>query len=342
METSDHANDMTRRRAIRIIGAGAGITLAGLSLGARAGGDWRRWEGGVMGASASIDLHARDGRAGARLIALCLTELRRLEAVFSLHRSQSALNRLNAAGKLAHAPRELIDLIGHCRAINSATAGAFDVTVQPLWRLYADHFAAGNAPRSGPPAVEIGRALALVDLDAVRAEGRSVWFARPGMALTFNGIAQGYIADRIAAVLRRRGIDRVLVDMGEIVARGRDRDNRPWRVGLLDPRRELEIAHTVALSDQALATSGGYGLRFDTGGRFHHLLDPRTGLSPQYHLAVSVTAPDATLADGLSTAFSAMPERDIAAVLARFPDAGALITRRDGTVRRLGAFAASV
>ena len=127
------------------------------------------------------------------------------------------------------------------------------------------------------------------------------------MAITLNGIAQGYITDRIVDILREAGIDRSLVDMGETRAMGDRPDGGPWIVGLEDPIHSGRVAQRIEIENQAVATSGGYGTQFDAAGHFNHLFDPATGGTSWRYLSVSVVAPTATVADALSTAFSLMP-----------------------------------
>ena len=155
------------------------------------------------------------------------------------------------------------------------------------------------------------------------------------MAVTLNGIAQGYVTDRVAERLKAEGMDRVLVDMGEIRALGHHPAGRPWTVGLTDPANEARTMETLDVADVAVATSGGYGTLFDPAGRFTHLFDPANGGCAREWLAVTVLAPDATTADALSTALSVVPEDRARTILNRFPGVSARFTRRDGSVLAL-------
>lgn len=150
-------------------------------------------------------------------------------------------------------------------------------------------------------------ALALVGHAGVELDARSIRFHRVGMQLTLNGIAQGYITDRIAELLLNCGIERALVDMGEIKALGDRPGGGPWEVGLEDPASPERITQTLPIRNLAVATSGGYGTRFDPAGHFNHIFDPANGMTSSRYLSVSVVAPRATDADALSTAFSLMP-----------------------------------
>ena len=322
-----------RRRALTITAAAAGAWLLpwpGSGPGAGAAQTLRRWRGVALGARAEILLYHRDRDAADRLIAACLSEIARLERVFSLYRADSALCALNRDGALAFPPMDLVRLLADARRFSGLTDGAFDVTVQPLWRLYADHFSRPGADPGGPGAAAVARARALVDYAALSVASDRIAFARPGMAVTLNGIAQGYITDRVADLLRRGGIERVLVSLGETRGLGRHPDGRAWRVGLADPRDPGRSAETIEIEDRAVATSGGYGTRFDAAGRHHHLFDPRTGRSSNRYLSVSVIAPTATTADALSTALTAMPVSQAQGVLDAAGRATALFTTGSG------------
>lgn len=298
-----------RRRFLTIL-AGAGT---GLALGGTAPASAARWQGVALGARATIVL---DHPEADRLIARARAEIARLEAVFSLHRLDSALAQLNRAGSLDGPPFELVELLALAGAVHEATGGAFDPTVQPLWALHAEHAAAGTEP--GPAAIAAARRA--VGFDGVRIAPDRIAFARPGMALTLNGIAQGYIADRVAALLAAKGLPGALIDTGEIRALGTRPDGTEWTVGLADGAGG--VAERIRLRDRAVATSAPLGTVLDPAGRTGHIIDPRSGRPGGLWQSVSVTAPRAALADGLSTAFCLLPRADIAAVLRRFPEAG--------------------
>ena len=311
--------ESTRRRFIAIAAAAAGLPLA--AVGARAEtAPLHRWSGIALGAAAEIVLHDPDAARARRLIARCVAEIDRLEDAFSLYRPESAVSRLNRDGRLAAPPLELVALLAEARSYSERTEGAFDITVQPLWRLYAEHFAQPGADARGPAEAARTSAQALVDYRAIEIEPAAIRFARPGMAITLNGIAQGYITDRVATLLQDAGMGDVLLDIGETRALGRHPEGRPWRVGLRRAAAPETLARTVALADRAVATSAGIASPFDASGRHHHLFDPATGRPALGTGQVSVIAPRATMADALSTALAVVPPAHSAAYAARFPE----------------------
>ncbi|ATX65593.1 FAD:protein FMN transferase [Roseinatronobacter bogoriensis] len=294
----------SRRRFLTIAAA---ASVAGLP--ARAA-SVTRWQGVALGANASIHLAHPEAD---RIIAKALAEIARLEQVFSLHRPDSALVKLNAAGHLAAPPFELLDCLGICAAVHTASGGAFDATVQPLWALHARSYAKGHAPREA----EIMATLPLVGWDAVQISAAEINFTRPGMALTLNGVAQGVIADRVADLLAREGLSDILVNAGEFRALGGHPNGGSWPIRLDDTGKT-----PVPLRNRALASSGPLGTVFDEAGRAGHILDPRTGHpSATKWKLISVTDPRAGLADALSTAACLLSRTEVDRMMAVFPTA---------------------
>ena len=325
----------SRRRVLGILAAAPGLALPGAGVAGEA--PLVTWRGPVLGALGRISLHYPNRATAERLIAAALAEIRQLEAMFSLWRDDSLLSVLNRRGVLAAPPPEMVELLARARAVAELTGGAFDPTVQPLWTLYAAHFGAPGADPAGPPAAALEAALTLVGHRHLHVSPDRIALARRGMALTLNGIAQGYITDRVVALLRAGGIAHTLVDLGEARALGQNPAGRPWRAALTDPAVPVRVWGEIALRDRALASSSDGGFVFDRTGRFTHLLDPRTGRSPRRCRALSVLAPDATLADALSTGFALMPERAIMEVLAPLPGVEVRLLRGDGTTKRMAA-----
>ena len=297
---------VSRRRFIGIVGAAAGMTLSP-ALGATKS-SIHRWNGAAMGAKATIEIIHSDANEAHRVIDLAISEIERLENIFSLYRAETSVSRLNRDGRLIAPPLELVDLLTRASAVSAMSGGAFDVTVQPLWARYRDHFSANPGATALPAVDDI---LPLVDWRAVRSDGEAITFDRLGMAITPNGIAQGYVTDCVADILRRNHIDAVALNLGEVLTMGHRSDGRDWQVGISDPEEPARIAGRIACSNRAVATSGGYGTLFDHAQHYSHLLDPRTGRTAPIERGVSVVADSACLADAWSTAFALMDSASI-------------------------------
>jgi thiamine biosynthesis lipoprotein len=325
----------SRRRALTVIAAAAGVPFLA------SGSPTERvpafeWRGRALGAEARLLLAHPDGTAARRVIARCLDEVARLERIFSLHLSGSEIATLNRTGRLDAASHDFRIVLAEAQRCSEVSRGAFDVTVQPLWQLYAAHFAAHPDDVAGPPVDRIEAVRVLVDYRAVARDRARVRFLRPGMAVTLNGIAQGYITDRVADLLREAGFASVLVQLGETVAGAPRSERGPWRVGIPDPFAPGRMIETIDAVDVAIATSSGRATSFDAAGRHHHLFDPTTGRSADRWASVSVVAPRATTADALSTALAVSPAAIVTDLL-RGADAAALFVAADGSRRWLRA-----
>ena len=292
----------TRRRAISLFAVSAGLAGAGLSAATDfirddKGVSLFRWQGRALGASANLLFaHERPGAATA-IAERVVCEIERLERIFSLYRPDSALARLNGDGHLRQPPLELVELLSRARQWSLLTGGVFDVTVQPLWNLHRRAREGGAAP----DARTLAAARSLIDYRALEIERSRIAFARPGMAVTLNGIAQGYVTDRVADLLSAEGLKDVLIDLGEIRTLGSHPDGRAWQIGLRPKTSALSSMGRLKMRDQAVASSGKTDAKDATNS--HHF-DPKTGAAVTSPRSVSVIAARATDADALSTALA--------------------------------------
>ncbi len=246
------------------------------------------WEGVALGARATLRLAHPDATEISKRVA---TEISRLEDIFSLYRSESALSRLNRNQVLVSPPFDLLECLSLAGAAHGASDGLFDPTIQPLWACYGD--AAMNGTLPDQQAVEAARAL--TGWDRVTLDAATVTMD-PGMALSLNGIAQGYIADRVADMLRAEGLNDILINTGEFRALGTQPDGQAWPV-------KLTSGGTVPLVSRALATSAPLGTTFGQDAQVGHILDPRSGLPCAAQWSeITVSANTAAAADALSTA----------------------------------------
>jgi thiamine biosynthesis lipoprotein len=296
---------LTRRRFL--------LAAVATSLLGRVRAEHWEWRGSALGAEARIVLTGARDQAEAALSDV-VAEIERLEDIFSLHRANSQLCRLNATGVLDAPARDLSDVLAASARWKRLTGGAFDPAVQPLWR----HWAEGAAEPQHKVLEQVQAAK--IDLAAGRIA------ISPGAALTLNGIAQGTVADRVAALLSRHGFTAPLIDTGEMRLPGPER--RP--VDLPDAGLRLLLA------EAAVATSAPAALSFEPTGRRHHLFEPSSGDSPGWWRSVTVVAPTAEAADALSTGFAVSTPEMIGDLTASLTDVTVIATSRLGTTRAFG------
>jgi len=322
----------SRRKFVTITAAAAGVGL--LPFGTSRGEEHAlllEWQGVSLGSVATIRLYHPDREEGQRLINRVVAEARRLETIFTLYEKNSVLCDLNRRGVLVAPPPELVDILQQCDRAWHVTEGVFDPTVQPLWTCYYEHFAEAGET-SPPPAEVLARSLQRVGWPKVKVSRDKIVFETSGMALTLNGIAQGYITDRVVALLREAGLESCLVDMGEIRAIGTHADGKLWNAVLQGPIDTGKQPMTIDLVNKAVATSAASGFQFDKSGRSNHIFNPVTGRCADPARALSVVTDTAAFADALSTACALMDNEQIVKLLKRANGARAFVSTAAGTV----------
>lgn len=186
--------------------------------------------------------------------------------------------------------------------------GRFDITVGPLvnlWDIGSDN------PRV-PPEEQISLSLQHINYKDILLdkENYSIMLKKPGMAIDLGAIAKGYAADEAVRILKEKGINTAIVDLGgNVYALGKKPNGKPWRVGIQNPDSNRgQVFATVMVSDKTLVTSGPYERFFEKDGkRYHHILDPHSGYPVENGLvSVTIISDSSIEADSLSTAVFAM------------------------------------
>ena len=217
--------------------------------------------------------------------------------------------------------------------------GIFNPAIRPVLKLW------GFGPHTGekrvPAATELSNALALSDSALVEFDSalKAVHFKKQGVALDFNGIAQGFATERAAEKLCKLGITSALVESGggEFALIGRKRGTEPFRIGIHKPSKGASRKDAIAVFlayDVSFATSGDYEKFFTANGRrYSHLIDPRTGApkdGPQ--CSVTVIGESCTLCDALATACAILPAIEALDLIARVPGYEVIIAQQAADV----------
>lgn len=256
----------------------------------------------LMGTTVNLTLVGVRGSRARKVISHAMNTMETLESVLSRHRPDSQLSLLNQQGNLSHSHPALKDVVLKALEISSLTNGAFDITIKPLVDLYQQVY---KDNQQLPDQRRIQQALSLVNYRQVTVENSRIHFGRPGMEITLDGIAKGYIVDQARHSLLDQGISRVLVGAGgDLFASGHRGHGNPWKIGIQHPRNtsRKELLGFFSVRSQAVATSGDYQQAFSDDLKAHHIIDPREGVSPLSLASATIVAPNTTLADALGTA----------------------------------------
>jgi len=262
----------------------------------------------AMGTVVTIQVPTVDVGTAREAIKEAFREIDRVESLMTTEDPASEIYRLNHSGtQWVELSAEVIYILKKANEYSILTDGHFDVTIKPLVDFWMEEVKrSGRMPTGG----ELTAVLELVDYSdlVIDEENNRARFSREGMGVTLGGIAKGYAVDRACDVLRSKGIEDALVDIGgDMRAIG----SASWNIGIADPRVEGELLGVLELENMAIATSGDYRRYHLIGAeRIHHIIDPRSGQPAEGCISVTVVARDSLTADALSTAVFVMgPER---------------------------------
>jgi len=282
-----------------------------------------------MGTEVSVELWHEDAAQGLAAARAVMAEYHRINQLMSTYLATSEISALNR--EAAAAPfvvgQELFDLIARSLDLGRLSEGCFDITYDSVGFLY--DLRAGVVPTD----TARNSNLPLINYRAVELDhaARSVRFQHPGMRINLGGIAKGYAVERGAAIVREYGVRHALLNAGGDSRVVGDRRGQPWIIGIRNPRDRDAVVARLPIVDEAISTAGDYERFFDRDGvRYHHILNPSTGLPSTGVHSVTVIGPDGTMTDGLDTAIFVMGVRKGMALIASLPDYEAIIVDDHG------------
>jgi thiamine biosynthesis lipoprotein len=331
------SRNVTRRQFLRITASASALIAGGVGLavvrGNQASPSRVQESRLLMGSVANLTILSESPEVARRAIRAAFDRMSVLESVFSRHRPDSQLSILNATGYLPNAHPDLLNVLQRAINFGDMTDGAFDITVEPLSRLYRDTVKAGRLP--APKEVALARHY--VDYRQIAFEENGVRFLRSGMAATLDGIAKGYVIDQGVAELNEHGFANVMIEVGGDLSTAGTADGRSWQINILEPQTMIGVS-VAQLGNLAMATSGDYLNSFTSDRILHHILNPTNGISPTELSSASVVAQNACDADALATAVMVMGKSKGFALISQLEGVEALTITKGGLLEHTAHF----
>lgn len=257
----------------------------------------------TMGTMVTLTAYTADPDAAEAAFLDAFAEFDRLDALLTVWRPDSEVSQINAKAGVGPAKigPETMDALQQAQRWSKLTGGKFDVTfgaLSGLWKF--DH----DQDDRIPSPAEVKKRLPLVgwEMLVLDPEQSTAFLEKKGMKVHLGGIGKGFAVDKVVTLLKRRGLTDFMVQAGgDLYVSGRHGE-RAWRVGIRDPRGPADRYFAAAeVTDATFSTSGDYERFFiHEGRRYHHILDPDLGEPARGTRSVTIMAPDATTAEGLS------------------------------------------
>lgn len=266
----------------------------------------------ALGTLVNVSIAGVDEEQAARAVRAVEDELNQVYQTWHAWQPSTLtdINRRLAAGETVSADPATLAVLRKARKLSLRSGALFDPGIGgliELWGFHSDDRPAGPPPPEAAIARLLGQHPTLADLVI---EGNRLRSANPALQIDLGGFAKGYAVDQAVERLRTLGIRNAIVNAGGDLRAIGSHGQRPWRIGIRDPRGPGIIAALETHGDESVFTSGNYERFFDYQGvRYHHIIDPRSGRPARGTLSVTVIHDDAGTADAAATAlFVAGPQ----------------------------------
>lgn len=257
----------------------------------------------MLGSPFEITVVAKDTIQANEFIDLAVNEVKRIENLISdwIPTTQiSEINR-NAGLKPIKVDTEVFELVTRANKISKLTNGAFDISYASMDKIWK--FDGSMKVMPTPEAIKKSVEKIGYQNIILNEKDKTIFLKTEGMKLGLGGIGQGYIADKVKAVLQSKGCTSGIVNVsGDINTWGKQIDGKLWSVGIINPMNKNKVFATFPLEDSAVETSGSYEkFVIFNGIRYSHIIDPRTGYPATGIVSVSVFAKQTEIADAMAT-----------------------------------------
>ena len=266
----------------------------------------------LMGSNFEIAAIHHEKESALNIIDSAYKEIARIEDLISSWKKDSQTSRINQNAGISPVVvnQELFDLIKRSKKISAITNGAFDISYAAIDKIWV--FDQGI--KKMPSEEAIFSSVSKINYEDIILNERAntVFLKKQGMKIGFGGIAKGYAANKARYLMIQMGIENGMINAGgDLIAWGNRENNKKWKVGIADPKKENKFISFLEIQNESVVTSGDYErfLIID-GKRYSHIIDPRTGYPSQGIKSVTVICPDAELADGLATSVFVLGEED--------------------------------
>ena len=264
-----------------------------------------------------------------KIIDAAFSRMEEVDQKFNILNPKSPLYHFNNNNTPITDP-EIINVIKISQKVNQESEGAFDITVEPLVRLWGFYT---DGSMHLPDKEDIRKILNQIGLNHLKITDDKIEKDSAEIHIDLGGIAKGYGIGEAVKSLKNNGLKSALIEAGGQVYAFGTINGQPWKIGIRNPRANGVIAGLAVNKESGISTSGDYERFFaENGVRYHHILDPKTGYPARGLMSMSVITEDPTLADAWSTALFVMGPEKAMQLVRKNPEIKIIIVMDDGKI----------
>ncbi|MDV3797382.1 FAD:protein FMN transferase [Elizabethkingia anophelis] len=288
----------------------------------------------LMGSRFQITLVDKDSISAERNIDKAVAEITRIENLISEWRPETQISQVNqnAGIKPIKVDREVFDLTKKGLYFSKLTDGAFDISIVAMDKIWKFDDSMDELP-SEQAIKESVRNVGYrnIILDSTNS---TIFLRNPGMKIGFGSIGKGYAADKTRDLMKSMGVKAGIIDAsGDISTWGTQPDGKPWAIGINNPFNDHKMAAILYFKENSVTTSGSYEKYAEIHGkRYSHIMNPKTGYPSTGLTSVTITGPNATMANGFSTSVMVLGEKEGLKLLKQFPEYHYLLITDKGKI----------
>lgn len=287
-----------------------------------------------MGSRFQITLVDKDSISAEQNIDKAVAEITRIENLISEWRPETQISQVNqnAGIKPIKVDREVFDLTKKGLYFSKLTDGAFDISIVAMDKIWKFDDSMDELP-SEQAIKESVRNVGYQNI-ILDSTNSTIFLRNPGMKIGFGSIGKGYAADKTRDLMKSMGVKAGIIDAsGDISTWGTQPDGKPWAIGINNPFNDHKMAAILYFKENSVTTSGSYEKYAEIHGkRYSHIMNPKTGYPSTGLTSVTITGPNATMANGFSTSVMVLGEKEGLKLLKQFPEYHYLLITDKGKI----------
>ena len=288
----------------------------------------------LMGSRFQITLVDKDSISAEQNIDKAIAEITRIENLISEWRPETQISQVNqnAGIKPIKVDKEVFDLTKKGIYFSKLTDGAFDISIVAMDKIWKFDDSMDELP-SEQAIKESVRHVGYQNI-ILDSTNSTIFLKNSGMKIGFGSIGKGYAADKTRDLMKSMGVKAGIIDAsGDISTWGTQPDGKPWAIGINNPFNDHKMAAVLYFKENAVTTSGSYEKYAEIHGkRYSHIMNPKTGYPSTGLTSVTITGPNATMANGFSTSIMVLGEKEGLKLLKQFPEYHYLLITDKGKI----------